>query len=156
VPKNVTPVTIGVNNSFLMPANAAQKGFSLIEAVMVISIVAMLAAVAVPSLMSSKDAAEKAALMVTLRTMHTDQTAYHTTNARYARLSELNTYAGGYYGTIVGTTLRHKNWIFLATPTPTNSTLRSQYQFLAYRMNKGRISSAYLLAQDGVATTLVP
>jgi prepilin-type N-terminal cleavage/methylation domain-containing protein len=135
---------------------ADQKGFSLVEAVMVVSIVALIAAVAVPSLMSSKDAADKAAMLVVLRSMHTDQTAYHTSNMRYARLNELNVYAGGYYGKMVGTTLRKKEWTFMMTPTPTNTTLRSQYQFLVYKIRKSRLSPAYLLAQDGVVTTLVP
>jgi type II secretory pathway pseudopilin PulG len=139
-----------------MSSQTCQKGFSLIEAVMVVSIVIMLAAVAVPSLMSSKAAAEKAGLVVTLRSMHTDQVAYHTTRARYARLSELNDFAGSLYGQLWGTTLRKKEWIFLQTPTPTNATLKTQYTTLAYQIRDSRISSAYTIAQDGVVRTLIP
>jgi prepilin-type N-terminal cleavage/methylation domain-containing protein len=134
----------------------AQHGFSLIEAVMVFAIVALLAAVAVPSLMSSKDAAEKASLVVGLRGMHTDQVAYHTTRNRYARLNELNEYSGSLYGQVNGSLLMRKDWIYLMTPTPTNATLKTRYQTLAYRMRGGRITSAYLIAQDGVVQTLIP
>lgn len=123
---------------------------------MVIAIVAMLSAVAVPSLMTSKDAAEKAALVVSLRGMHTDQVAYHTTRNRFARLSELNEYSGSLYGQVNGSLLMRKDWLYLMTPTPTNATLKTRYQTLAYRMRGGRISSAYTIAQDGVVNTLVP
>lgn len=132
-----------------------QKGFSLIEAVMVFAIVALLAAVSVPSLISSKDAAEKASLVVSLRGMHTDQVAYHTTRNRFARLNELNDFAGSLYGQVNGSILQRKNWIYLMTPTPTNATLKTRYQTLAYQMRGGRITSAYLIAQDGVVQTLI-
>lgn len=133
-----------------------QKGFSLIEAVMVIAIIAMLSAVAVPSLITSKEAAEKASLVVSLRGMHTDQVAYHTTRNRFARLNELNEYSGSIYGQVNGSLLMRKDWLYLMTPTPTNATLKTRYQTLAYRMRGGRISSAYIIAQDGVVNTLVP
>lgn len=136
-------------------SSSDQNGFSLIEAVMVLAIIALLTAVAVPSLMSSKDAAEKAALVVSLRGMHTDQVAYHTTRNRYARLSELNEYSGSLYGQVNGSMLMRKNWIYLMTPTPTNATLKTRYQTLAYQMRAGRISSAYLIAQDGLVHTLI-
>ena len=137
-------------------SRTSQNGFSLIEAVMVFSIVALLAAVAVPSLVSSKDAAEKASLVVGLRGMHTDQVSYHTTHNRYARLVELNEYSGSLYGQVSGSVLMRKDWIYLMTPTPTNATLKTRYQTLAYRMRNGRIASAYVIAQDGVVRTLVP
>ena len=127
----------------------------MIEAVMVFAIIALLAAVAVPSLMTSKEAAEKAALVVGLRGMHTDQVAYHTTRNRYARLAELNEFSGSLYGQVNGSVLTRKNWIYLMTPTPTNATLKTRYQTLAYQMRGGRISSAYLIAQDGVVRTLI-
>lgn len=123
---------------------------------MVMSIIILLAAVAVPSLMGTKDAAEKASLIVTLRSMHTDQVAYHTVNARYARLGELNTFAGSLYGRLWGTALLRREWIFTQTPTPTDFTLKTQYNTLAYRMRGGRISSAYTIGQDGQPRTLIP
>ena len=133
-----------------------QKGFSLIEAVMVLAIVALLAAVAIPSLMSSKDAAEKVALIVALRGMHSDQVSYHSTRFRYARLDELNEFSGSLYGDMNGSILRRKDWIYTMVPTPTSATLKTNYQILAYQMRDGRITSAYMIAQDGVVQTLIP
>ena len=134
----------------------SQTGFSLIEATMVVAIVGLLAAVAVPNLMGSKDAAEKASLVVALRAMHTDEVAFHTTRARYARLTELNDFAGSLYGEVLGTTLQKKDWTFLMTPTPTNATLRTRYQIYAYKMNQRRVRSLYSIAQDGLVQTIVP
>ena len=122
---------------------------------MVLAIIALLAAVAVPSLMSSKEAAEKASLVVGLRGMHTDQVAYHTTRNRYARLQELNEFSGSLYGQMNGSILMRKDWIYLMTPTPTNATLKTRYQTLAYQMRGGRITSAYLIAQDGLVQTII-
>ena len=136
--------------------SSSQGGFSLIEATMVIAIVGLLAAVAVPNLMGSKDAAEKASLVVALRAMHTDQVAYYTTRTRYARLTELNEFSGSLYGQILGTTLQKKDWTFLMSPTPTNATLRTQYRIYAYKMNQNRVRSLYSIAQDGLVQTIVP
>ena len=160
MPWNVTFVTFDV--IFPIPKNvmksisSSKSGFSLIEATMVVAIIGLLAAVAVPNLMGSKDAAEKASLVVGLRSMHTDQVAYHTTRARYARLSELNEFAGSLYGEILGSTLRKKDWTFLMTPTPTNATLRTSYQISAYKVNQNRVRSLYTIAQDGLVQTVVP
>jgi general secretion pathway protein G len=139
-----------------MPIPTRQKGFSVIEAVMVMSILCLLAAVAVPSMLGSKDAAEKAVLVATLRSMHTDQISYSSTGERYARLSELNNFANGRYGEMSGSTLRNKNWIFAMTPTPTDATLRTQYQTLAYRMRNGTMEAAYSISEDGVIQALIP
>ena len=88
MPKNVTRVTFDViflfERNLMRPNISRQTGFSLIEAIMVVAIVALVAAVAVPSLMGSKDAAEKAAIVVGLRSMHTDEIAFHTTRAAAA------------------------------------------------------------------------
>lgn len=123
---------------------------------MVVAIVALLAAVAVPNLMGTKDAAEKASLVVALRAMHTDEVAYHTTRARYARITELNEFSGSLYGEALGATLKKKDWTFLMSPTPTNATLRTRYQIYAYKMNQDRVWSLYSIAQDGLVQTILP
>lgn len=140
----------------MRPKISRQAGFSLIEAVMVVSIVALVASVAVPSLIGAKEAAEKTAIIVNLRSMHTDQVAFHTTRSRYARLSELNEFSGSLYGNLYESTLRRQAWTFLMTPTPTNSSLKTRYEILAYRMRNGRIESAFMIDQTGAASTVVP
>jgi len=139
-----------------MHRRSDQRGFSLIEAVMVVVIVAMLAAVAAPSLMGSKDAAEKISVNVTLRAMHTDQVAHMATRGRYARLDELNAFGSAPYGTMSGSTMRKREWIFLMSPTPTNATLRTRYRIIAYKIRNSSIHSAFSISENGVLETLVP
>jgi prepilin-type N-terminal cleavage/methylation domain-containing protein len=140
----------------MSPKKSHQSGFSLIEALMVVSIVALVAAVAVPSLIGAKDAAEKTAIIVNLRSMHNDQVAYHTTHSRYARLSELNEFSGSLYGNLYESTLRRQAWTFLMSPTPTDSSLKTRYEILTYRMRNGRIESAFTMDQSGSASTVIP
>ncbi len=161
VPKNVTLLTkdgrvvpiIGLNMNARL---SSERGFSLIELGMVLMIVAMLTAVAVPTLLGSKDAADKAWVVASLRAMHTDQVTYHTTRGRFARLSELNAFAGGNWGKVSGTTMYKKEWIYLMSPTPTDATLRTRYNMIVYKIRSGRIVAAFSIAQDGVVSTIIP
>jgi len=126
-----------------------EKGFSLIEVMMVVTIAGLLAAVAVPSMIGSKDAAENIAVFSNLRAMHTNQIVHRSAKGRFARLKELNSFSGNIFGSVNGSTLTHKNWVYMMTPTPTDASLRSSYQIVALRLRNGRINAAYVVAQDG-------
>ncbi len=139
----------------MRPTFRSQQGFSLIELLMAAVIVSMLAAIAIPSLLGSKEAAESTAAMAALRAMHTNQIIHRTTQGRFARLSELNNFSGNIFGSVNGTTLSQKGWTYLMSPTPTNVSLRSQYQIFAYKIKQGRVVSAYSVAQDGTIISIV-
>ena len=53
-----------------------QKGFSLIELLIVIAIILVIAAIAIPSLLRSRIAANEASAVQTIRTFSTGETAY--------------------------------------------------------------------------------
>lgn len=55
-----------------------QKGFSLIELLIVVAIILIIASIAIPNLMKSRQRANEAAAISTLRTLHTSQAAYNT------------------------------------------------------------------------------
>ena len=61
-----------------------QKGFSLIELLIVVAIILIIAAVAIPNLMKSRQRANEAAAVSTLRTLHTSQAAY---NSSYGEIA---------------------------------------------------------------------
>jgi type IV pilus assembly protein PilA len=72
--------------SFIMAKTMAPKckGFSLVELLVVIAIILIIASIAIPNLVKSKQRANEAAAVGTLRSLHTSQATY---NAQYGNIA---------------------------------------------------------------------
>jgi len=76
-----------------------QKGFSLIELLIVVAIILIIAAIAIPNLLRSRMAANEASAVGSLRTINTAQVTYNSTYGQgYGTLAQLSTPAAGCVG----------------------------------------------------------
>ena len=70
--------------------NKTNKGFSLLELLIVVAIILIIATIAIPSLLRSRQAAHEAAAVATLRTINTAEVTYLSTAAgKFGTMSDL-------------------------------------------------------------------
>jgi type IV pilus assembly protein PilA len=106
-----------------------QKGFSLIELLIVVAIILIIAAIAIPNLLRSRMAANEASAVGSLRTIDTAEMTYSTTypDLGYANLANL----GGTAANCAGTTYASVANACLIDDVLATAAVKSGYTFTA-------------------------
>jgi prepilin-type N-terminal cleavage/methylation domain-containing protein len=131
-----------------------EKGFSLIELLLVVAVIGTVAALAIPAFQRGIIAAENRSIHTTLKTMRTSQAMFFSQNQRFARLDELNNLNSNGLGTLVANRLFRNNFTFEMTPlTPTDAELKESYSIAAFR-TAGGVVYRFELNNEGIQRVL--
>ena len=134
-----------------------ESGFSLIEVLLVVVIIGLIAAMAVPAYQKGMWAAENGSAFSTLRTMSSTQVSFYTQNDRFGRLDELNRTLGNGLGTMIADKLVRGRYVFEMSPAvPTNAELKTEYLISATRDVTGDVVYRYELNQSGRIIQVLP
>lgn len=129
----------------------------MIELLLVVVIIGIIAALAVPALQKGIRAAENGSTFSTMRTIASTQVACYSQRTRFCKLDELQGMVSNSLGTTAGNTVIRGRFIFeMSPPSPPDSDLSVGYTILATRSASDDVLYVYELNQTGVIEQVQP
>jgi prepilin-type N-terminal cleavage/methylation domain-containing protein len=138
--------------------NNKQGGFSLIELLLVVVIIGVIATIGIPNFIRGISAAENGSANSTMKVILSTQTAFYSTNGRYARLDELNRLHQNSLGTVASNQLLRGKFIFEMIPAnPTDAQLKDGFMIKATKPGgAGDLPYVVQITQGGFSTPIFP
>lgn len=135
-----------------------EKGFSLVELLIVVAIIGIVAALAIPALQKGIRAAENGKTFSAMRTIATTQMGFFSQNNRFGRLDEINAALSQGIGTTSGNQLNYGKFVFEMVPAaPTDPELKESYTIKATRTITGEGTIyQYEITQAGAIRQVFP
>jgi len=135
-----------------------QRGFSIVELLVVCAIIALIAALAIPFLQKAVRATENGNTFASMRTLSSTQLSYYQSNGRFGRLTEINNLLAGGLGTPSGNELMRGKFVLSMVPaSPTDAELKEGYTINAIRNVSGEgVIYQYEITQQGEIRQIRP